>query len=299
MRWRRRPSPTSSARGGSGSTACSPAGSGDAKGGSKGPLVIARTVDLDQLDPAVATSFGSVQTLQLIFDTLLRTDANGRFVPDLAKTWETSADGRTLTFHLRQGVKFHNGDPLTSDAVVATLNRLRDEATASVVRSNLAAVSDVTAPDPGTVVIKLSRPDASVLNTLTLTATAVLDPADIKAGRVAKSANGSGPFKLAGRTQGQKADLTANAAYFGGKPKLPGVEFRLHGTTLYNSIYRADDEMLANGHLYGVGAYMAPVLHLRRVPGGELFDAYAESVEKAWESARPISSPSDWEGAHR
>ncbi|MGW7354221.1 helix-turn-helix domain-containing protein [Streptomyces sp. NPDC054784] len=76
---------------------------------------------------------------------------------------------------------------------------------------------------------------------------------------------------------------------------LPGVEFRLHGTTLYNSIYRADDEMLANGHLYGVGAYMAPVLHLRRVPGAELFDAYAESVEKVWESARPISSPVDWE----
>ncbi|MEU6481439.1 helix-turn-helix transcriptional regulator [Streptomyces sp. NPDC047017] len=80
---------------------------------------------------------------------------------------------------------------------------------------------------------------------------------------------------------------------------LPGVEFRLHGTTLYNSLYRADDEMLANGHLYGVGAYMAPVLHLRRVPGGELFDAYAESIERVWESARPISSPIEWEGASR
>ncbi|MEU9498739.1 helix-turn-helix transcriptional regulator [Streptomyces sp. NPDC048196] len=74
---------------------------------------------------------------------------------------------------------------------------------------------------------------------------------------------------------------------------LPGVEFRLHGTTLYNSIYRADNEMLANGHLYGVGAYLAPVLHLQRVPGGELFDSYAESVERVWQSARPISSPTD------
>ncbi|MEU9100478.1 XRE family transcriptional regulator [Streptomyces sp. NPDC048361] len=79
---------------------------------------------------------------------------------------------------------------------------------------------------------------------------------------------------------------------------LPGVEFRLHSTTLYNSIYRADEEMLANGHLYGVGAYMAPVLHLQRVPGGELFDAYAESVERVWESARPISSPADCGGLH-
>jgi transcriptional regulator with XRE-family HTH domain len=74
---------------------------------------------------------------------------------------------------------------------------------------------------------------------------------------------------------------------------LPGLEFRLHSTTLYNSIYRADDEMLANGHIYGVGAYMAPVLHLQRVPGGELFDTYAESIERVWESARSISSPTE------
>lgn len=75
--------------------------------------------------------------------------------------------------------------------------------------------------------------------------------------------------------------------------RLPGVEFRLHSTTLYNSIYRADEELLANGHIYGVGAFMAPVLHLQRVPGGELFDTYVESVERIWEQARPISSPSD------
>ncbi|MFJ6696494.1 XRE family transcriptional regulator [Streptomyces sp. NPDC091272] len=78
--------------------------------------------------------------------------------------------------------------------------------------------------------------------------------------------------------------------------RLPGVEFRLHRTTLYNSLYRADNEMLANGHLYGVGAYMAPVLHIQRVPGGELFDAYAESIERVWDNARPISSPTDLGG---
>jgi peptide/nickel transport system substrate-binding protein len=207
--------------------ACSPAGSGNAGKKSHGPLVVARTVDLDGLDPAVATAFGTVQTLQLIFDTLLRTDADGRLVPGLAKSWETSKDGRTLTFHLQQGVRFHNGDALTADAVVASLDRVRDEATASVVRSNLLAVTKVTAPDPDTAVIKLSRPDSSVLHTLTLTGTAILDPADIKAGRLAQAANGTGPFKLAGRAQGQKVDLTANTAYFGGAPKLPGVEFRV------------------------------------------------------------------------
>lgn len=78
--------------------------------------------------------------------------------------------------------------------------------------------------------------------------------------------------------------------------RLPGVEFRLHDTTLYNSIYRADNELLANGHLYGVGAYLAPVLHLQRVPGGELFDAYADSADRVWEGARRITSPTDHGG---
>ncbi|MEU7163840.1 helix-turn-helix transcriptional regulator [Streptomyces morookaense] len=75
--------------------------------------------------------------------------------------------------------------------------------------------------------------------------------------------------------------------------RLPGVEFRLHNTTLYNSMYRADDEMLANTHVYGISAWLAPVLHIQRVPGGEVFDTYAESIERVWESARPISSPKD------
>ncbi|WP_181763698.1 XRE family transcriptional regulator [Streptomyces albidus (ex Kaewkla and Franco 2022)] len=75
--------------------------------------------------------------------------------------------------------------------------------------------------------------------------------------------------------------------------RLPGVEFRLHSTTLYNSIYRADTELLVNPHVYGVGAWGAPLLHLQRVPGGELADTYLESIERVWEEARPISSPTD------
>lgn len=69
----------------------------------------------------------------------------------------------------------------------------------------------------------------------------------------------------------------------------PEITFRLHDTVLYNSIYRADDEMLANTHVYGIGAYMAPVFHLRQLPGGGLFDTFANSVEQTWEGARPVT----------
>ncbi|WP_432021107.1 helix-turn-helix domain-containing protein [Streptomyces sp. 1222.5] len=70
----------------------------------------------------------------------------------------------------------------------------------------------------------------------------------------------------------------------------PDVGFRLHDSTLYNSIYRADNEMLVNPHVYGIGAYLAPVLHLRRLPGGGLFDTYANSIDHTWDNARPINA---------
>lgn len=70
----------------------------------------------------------------------------------------------------------------------------------------------------------------------------------------------------------------------------PNVEFRLHGTVLYNSIYRADDEMLVNTHLYGLAAHMNPLLHLRRVPGAELFSAYADSLDRVWAVAKRLDT---------
>jgi transcriptional regulator with XRE-family HTH domain len=69
---------------------------------------------------------------------------------------------------------------------------------------------------------------------------------------------------------------------------VPGIEVRKHGTTLYNSIYRADDQMLVNAHVWGVNAYGAPVWHLRRNGDGGMFDTYAESFNAVWATAAPI-----------
>ena len=66
------------------------------------------------------------------------------------------------------------------------------------------------------------------------------------------------------------------------------VEIRLHGTILYNSIYRADDQLLVNTHVYGMTAARAPVWHLKRVAGGEIAASYLESFERVWESAVPV-----------
>jgi hypothetical protein len=68
-----------------------------------------------------------------------------------------------------------------------------------------------------------------------------------------------------------------------------GVEIRLHQTTLYNSIYRFDDQLLVNTHLWGVNAYEAPLLHLRRAQGGKLFDVYARNLEQIWATSAPVT----------
>lgn len=68
-----------------------------------------------------------------------------------------------------------------------------------------------------------------------------------------------------------------------------GVELRTHGTTLYNSVYRADDELLVNTHIWGVNAFAAPVWHLRRSPTGDMVTTYRQSFDAVWEQSVPVA----------
>ncbi|MGH3647010.1 MAG: hypothetical protein ACRDTM_07530 [Micromonosporaceae bacterium] len=72
-------------------------------------------------------------------------------------------------------------------------------------------------------------------------------------------------------------------AYYRPLLGVEGVTFHQHQTALYNSIFRYDDQMLINQHALGTYGYMAPILHLRRVEGADLFDTYMKSFERAWE----------------
>jgi transcriptional regulator with XRE-family HTH domain len=69
--------------------------------------------------------------------------------------------------------------------------------------------------------------------------------------------------------------------------EIENVEIRLHGTVLYNSIYRADEQVLVNTHIYGMMASNAPAFHLRKIPGGDMVSTYLESFEHVWDIATP------------
>jgi hypothetical protein len=65
------------------------------------------------------------------------------------------------------------------------------------------------------------------------------------------------------------------------------MQARRHGTTLYASIFRFDDVLLANPHAYGASASHSPVLHINRIPGGRLFSHYMDSYDRVWATAQP------------
>lgn len=71
--------------------------------------------------------------------------------------------------------------------------------------------------------------------------------------------------------------------------EAPGIDLRLHTTCLYSSLYRFDETVLVNIHVFGSPAPQNPVLHLQRVPGGRLFDHFMRAFDRVWEDAQPLS----------
>jgi peptide/nickel transport system substrate-binding protein len=190
-------------------------------------LIMARAVDATGLDPHLQTAFASLRLLDLIYEPLVRTDADLNIVPALAESWEFSDDGMTLTFHLRQGVTFHDGSAFTSEDVIASLNRILDEATGAATRSNLLSIDSMEAPDDYTVVLHLNLADVPLVAALSSRNAAILSSNVIANGDPATDAIGTGPFMLESWTPDEKTVLKANPNYWGDGPYVDGIEIRI------------------------------------------------------------------------
>lgn len=194
------------------------------------------------LDPACLNETPTQELLQNVYEGLVSFDANNRITPCLAETWEVSPDGRTYTFHLRTNARFHNGRVLTAADVKYSLERaLWKETRSGVAATYLAGIvgsadaaaarrrdlPGVSTPDPHTVVIQVTNPRGYFLGELAYpTGWVVCREAIEKNGGVLdeKAAVGTGPFQLASYRHGYGFTLTANPAYWGGRPKLDRIE---------------------------------------------------------------------------
>ncbi|MBJ7383957.1 MAG: ABC transporter substrate-binding protein, partial [Mycolicibacterium sp.] len=122
-------------------------------GDSAGNLIAAIAGEPDQLDPQKTSSYFSFEVLENVFDTLVEPDENLEMQPALAESWTVSPDQLAWTFRLRDGVTWHDGSPFTADDVVYSYRRIIDEKLSNV--DKFSAVTDVTAPDPSTVVVRV------------------------------------------------------------------------------------------------------------------------------------------------
>lgn len=93
-----------------------------------------------------------------------------------------------------------------------------------------------------------------------------------------------------GIDDGMAAQIKTALVFYRSLRRHENVEIRFHHTVLYNSLYRADDQLMVNSHVYGTFAANAPVMHLRKVPGGTMVATYATSFEAVWNQAVPVES---------
>jgi len=205
--------------------ACSTGQRVDLGGQSAGDLTAAIAGEPDQLDPQKSTAYFSFEVLENVFDTLVEPDENLEMRPALAESWQVSPDQRTWTFQLRPGVTWHDGSSFTASDVVYSYRRIIDDKLAN--SDKFSAVRDISAPNPGTVVIVLTRPTPNLLTNLGgFKGTAIVQRQNVESGQIATHPVGTGPFAFAGRKSGDSITLTANKNYWAGAPKVPGVTFQ-------------------------------------------------------------------------
>jgi peptide/nickel transport system substrate-binding protein len=188
-------------------------------------LVVGAAVFPDSLRSGTG-SYASLSLLLQTNDALLARDNKGALFPSLAESWE-QVDPTTTRFHLRKGVKFHDGSDFTSDDVVFTITRVMDPQTAYGMRARISQVAGATAVDPYTVDIKTKTVFPTLLRGLS---EIVIEPRHYyeKAGADAVMGHpiGTGPFIFQQWVPGDHYALIANKDYWGGAPKFDKLMIR-------------------------------------------------------------------------
>jgi peptide/nickel transport system substrate-binding protein len=208
----------------------SPACSGDPVSG--GDLVYQRQAEMQTTDPLnPRNGNGDIFGFNLIYSGLVRSDPTGKtnkIVPSLAESWDVSPDGKTYTFHLRPGIKFSNGDPVTAEDVAWTLNRFANPKLNAIMAAVAIGVGKTTAVDDSTVRVKLTKPVASFLYNISIWPAFILPKKLVEKQGDAffKNPVGTGPFMVKEFSKGSHITFAKNPHYWeSGKPYLDSVRF--------------------------------------------------------------------------
>ena len=232
-----------------------------------GAVVVTFNNDLTTLDPQVGYDWQNWSVIKSIFNGLMDYEpGTTKLVPDLAESYSISDDGLTYTFKLRNGVKFHNGRLMTSADVKWSLERTVNPATQSpgggyfssiagyddMVNGKATTLSGITTPDDSTVIIALSRPDATFLHIMAINFAFVVpkEVVEKEGADWGKKPVGTGAFKFVEWVPGQRLVLERNKDYY--KPGLPYLDkltfdFGLDPTVAVLKLKRGEIDIVGDG----------------------------------------------------
>jgi ABC-type transport system substrate-binding protein len=212
-----------------------PGGAGDRR-----TLIDSRdNYDPRSLDPALSTDVPTGRAVGYVFDGLTRFTPDAKLEPGLAARWEVSPDGMTYTFHLRRGVKFHNGTPFAARHVVRSWQRVLDPAVRGgrgwplypirgakdYAEGRAQAISGLTAPNDSTVVVALTEPFAIFPTLLAMPVVSIVP--DSIPSNFGERPIGTGPWRFAEWRHDDYVLFAKNAEYWGGPPKSDSLRARI------------------------------------------------------------------------
>jgi peptide/nickel transport system substrate-binding protein len=185
-------------------------------------LTIGLGADAKRLIPMLATDGASAEISGMIFPGLTKFDKDIKIVGDLAESWDVSPVGMVITFHLRKGVKWHDGAPFTSADVLFTYKTIKDPKVATPYSDSLGPIKTVEAPDDYTVKVTYKEPFAPALEAwgMGIIPKHCLEGKDINTDDFNRHPIGTGMYKFEQWVTGQKIVLTANDEYYEGRPHI-------------------------------------------------------------------------------
>jgi peptide/nickel transport system substrate-binding protein len=191
----------------------------------KSDITVAMQLEPPHLDPTSAAA-GAIDSVLYsnVFEGLTRFGPDGAILPGLAEGWTISDDGKTYTFKLHSGVKFHDGTDMTAEDVKFSLDRARSEDSQNAQKALFAGIESVEVVDPLTVKVTLNDPNGNFLFNMAWGDAVIVAPESI--GNIKSNPVGTGAFKFSNWVQGDRIDLEKNADYWGTPAKLDNVTFK-------------------------------------------------------------------------
>ncbi|MGE0312118.1 MAG: ABC transporter substrate-binding protein [Lautropia sp.] len=188
-------------------------------------LTLGMQLEPPHLDPTAGAAAAIDEVVYAnVFEGLTRFSADGTIKPALAKSWEVSGDGLTYTFKLQQGVKFHDGSPMSADDVKFSLDRARAEKSTNAQKALFAGIDSVEVVDPATVKVRLKASNGGFLFNMAWGDAVIVSPKSIDDAK--KKPVGTGPFRFSNWVQGDRVEIVRNKDYWGTPAKLDKVTFK-------------------------------------------------------------------------